>query len=49
MNNVNWKQVRERRKNLLIAEENHENNELFGLIFKCFPEINIDMEDVWIY
>lgn len=49
MNNVNWKQVRERRKNLLIVEGNHEKNELFGLIFKCFPEINIDMEDVWIY
>lgn len=49
MNNENWKEVRKRRKNLLIVEGNHEKNELFGLIFKCFPEISIDMEDVWIY
>ena len=49
MNNENWKEVRVRRKNLLIVEGNHEKNELFSLIFKCFPEINIDMEDVWIY
>lgn len=49
MNNENWKKARERGKNLLIVEGNHEKNELFGLIFKCFPEINIDMEDVWIY
>jgi len=49
MNNENWKEVRKRRKNLLIVEGNHEKNELFGLIFKSFPEINIDMEDVWIY
>ncbi|MBQ4522703.1 MAG: hypothetical protein IJA10_07105 [Lachnospiraceae bacterium] len=49
MNNENWKEARERGKNLLIVEGNHEKNELFGLIFKCFPEINIDMEDVWIY
>ena len=49
MNNSNWKESRVRRKTLLIVEGNHEKNELFGLIFKCFPEINIDMEDVWIY
>ncbi|MBQ2982326.1 MAG: hypothetical protein IJD58_09450 [Lachnospiraceae bacterium] len=49
MNNENWKEARKRRKNLLIVEGNHEKNELFGLIFKCFPEISIDMEDVWIY
>ena len=24
-------------------------NKLFWLIFKCFPEINIDMNNVWIY
>jgi hypothetical protein len=31
------------------VEGNHEKNELFWLIFKCFPEINIDMDNVWIY
>ena len=41
--------VRKRGRTLLIVEGNHEKNQLFGLIFKCFPEINIDMNDVWIY
>jgi len=49
MNNTNWKETRVRRKNLIIVEGNHEKNQLFVLIFKCFPEINIDIEDVWIY
>ena len=37
-------EVRKRSQNLLIVEGNHEKNELFWLLFKCFPEINIDME-----
>lgn len=41
--------VRERNQTLLIVEGNHEKNELFWLIFKCFPEISIDMDNVWIY
>ncbi|MCM1124086.1 MAG: hypothetical protein NC416_16005 [Eubacterium sp.] len=40
---------RKRRQNLLIVEGNHERDKLFSLIFRCFPEMNIDMEDVWIY
>ena len=40
---------RNRNKTLLIVEGNHEKNELFWLIFMCFPEINIDMDNVWIY
>lgn len=40
---------RNRGQTLLIVEGNHEKNELFWLIFKCFPEINITMENVWIY
>ena len=40
---------RKRNQTLLIVEGNHEKNELFWLIFKCFPEINIDMDNVWIY
>ena len=35
-------EVRKRSQNLLIVEGNHEKNELFWLLFKCFPEINID-------
>lgn len=42
-------EVRSRNQTLLIVEGNHEKNELFWLIFKCFPEINIDMDNVWIY
>lgn len=40
--------VRKRSRNLLIVEGSHERNKLFWLIFKCFPEINIDMDDIWI-
>lgn len=41
--------VRNKGQNLLIVEGNHEKNILFDLLFKCFPEINIDMDYVWIY
>lgn len=41
--------VRKRSKNLLIVEGHHEKNKLFWLIFKCFPEININMDEIWIY
>ena len=42
-------EARKRGQNLLVVEGSHEKNKLFWLIFKCFPEINIDMDDVWIY
>lgn len=42
-------EVRKRRQNLLIVEGHHEKNKLFWLIFKCFPEININMDEIWIY
>lgn len=42
-------EMRKRGQTLLIVEGNHEKNKLFALIFRCFPEININMEDVWIY
>lgn len=41
--------VRKRNQTLLIVEGNHEKDRLLWLIFKCFPEININMENVWIY
>lgn len=41
--------VRKRGRTLLIVEGNHEKNELFKSIFRCFPEMNINMKDVWIY
>lgn len=42
-------QERKRNQTLLIVEGNHEKNELFWLIFKCFPEVDIDFNNVWIY
>ena len=39
---------KKRSQTLLIVEGKHEKNELFWLIFKCFPEIDIDMDNVWI-
>lgn len=48
MNNYHGK-VRKRSQNLLIVEGNHEKNKLFWLIFKCFPEINVNIDDIWIY
>lgn len=49
MSDLNWKVPRIRRKNLLIVEGNHEKNKLFWLILKSFPEIDINMNDIWIY
>lgn len=49
MNNFDAFVPRKRSQNLLIVEGNHEKNNLFALLFRCFPEMNIDMEDVWIY
>lgn len=48
MNNYRGR-VRKRSQNLLIVEGHHEKNKLFWLIFKCFPEINIKMDEIWIY
>lgn len=40
---------RQRQKNLLIVEGHHEKEKLFSLLIKCFPEININFEDILIY
>lgn len=42
-------ETRKRGQTLLIVEGYHEKNALFKLLFECFPEINIDIDDVWIY
>ena len=49
MSNLEFASPRKRGRSLLIVEGNHEKNELFRLVFRCFPEMNIDFEDVWIY
>lgn len=48
MNNYSI-ETRQRGRSLLIVEGKHEKDELFWLVFKCFPELNIKMEDIWIY
>lgn len=42
-------EVRKRNQSLLIVEGNHEKNQLFRSIFRCFPEIHICMDNIWIY
>ena len=42
-------EARKRSQSLLIVEGHHEKNKLFWLILKCFPEININMDEIWIY
>lgn len=39
-------ETRKRGRSLLVVEGNHERNKLFWLIFQCFPEININMDDI---
>lgn len=38
-----------RGKTLIVVEGKHEKNCLFWALFKSFPELGIDMDDVWIY
>ena len=40
---------RKRKRSLLIVEGEREKDELFNLIFQCFPELDIDINDIWIY
>ncbi len=42
-------EARSRKRCLLIVEGHHEKNELFRLVFECFPELDIDIGSVWIY
>lgn len=42
-------EVRKRGLNLLIVEGCHERNKLFWLVLRCFPEIDINMDNVLVY
>ena len=42
-------EARRRGRSLLVVEGDHEKNELFWLVFKCYPELHVDMENIWIY
>lgn len=41
--------TRKRNQSLLVVEGRHEKHRLFWLILQCFPEINMNMDEVWIY
>ncbi|MBQ6993486.1 MAG: hypothetical protein IJN64_03175 [Lachnospiraceae bacterium] len=49
MSNYDLGEDRRRHRCLLVVEGNHEKNVLFQLVFQCFPELSISMDDVWIY
>lgn len=49
MNNYEWFEARKRRRQLYIVEGNHEKNELMYLLLKCFPEIDMGLDDILIH
>ena len=49
MSNYDDLKQRERHRHLLIVEGNHEKNELMKLLLKCFPEIDMKLDDIVIY
>lgn len=49
MNDYNSKGVRDRGNTLLIVEGNHEKNVLIKKLIYCFPEVDIDFNNIYIY
>lgn len=49
MNNYDFLTSSSRKKTLIIVEGEHEKDTLFGLLLKCFPEIEISPNDIVIY
>lgn len=49
MSNYEWLNERRRHRQLFIVEGNHEKEDLLKLLLRCFPELNIDIDDVIIY
>lgn len=49
MNNYDSEGNRHRKRTLIIVEGNHEKEQLITRITECFPEIPINMNDVYIY
>lgn len=49
MNSLEHIQKRRRRRKLFIVEGDHEKDVLVSLLSRCFPELGIIMDDVWIY
>lgn len=44
-----YEEGRKRGRSLLVVEGEHEKDRLFWLILRCFPEIEIDKGNIWVY
>ena len=49
MSNFDFIPQRKRQQHLFIVEGKHEKKELLGLMLQCFPEMNIQDENIVIY
>ena len=49
MSNIAWNVRRERNRVLLIVEGKHEKEKLLTRMLASFPEINIEIDNIWIY
>ena len=49
MSNIAWNVRRERNRVLLIVEGKHEKEKLLTRMLTSFPEINIEIDNIWIY
>lgn len=49
MSDYDFLTPRSRKRHLMVVEGDHEKNSLFDLILKCFPEIDINIDDVIVY
>lgn len=49
MSNIAWNVRRERNRVLLIVEGKHEKEKLLTCMLTSFPEINIEIDNIWIY
>lgn len=49
MSDYDFLKPRQRNKHLFIVEGNHERNEWFPFLLNCFPEIDINLDDIIIY
>ncbi|MBF4693528.1 hypothetical protein [Fusibacter ferrireducens] len=49
MNNYNWLTPRRRRRQLFIVEGDHEKYELMQLLLKCYPELEVNLDDIIVY
>jgi hypothetical protein len=47
--NYSWLKTRSKKRKLVIVEGKHEKNCFLKLLFKYFPELKMDIDDVEIY